>query len=122
MTSSLVGLLINAGTLAMAWLGTAGDIEGARNLVHLFVWAVIVPLTLLALHPAVLRRAAQTPTTTADRWLLWPCRALWWATVGLFGWHGLWVTTAAMVFCTVLTAFGRMRVEILRAEAGEATS
>lgn len=99
---------------ALAWLGLVQGIDGAYNLLMLAVWAMLVPISLLTLHPKVLEGAAATPAPPATPWTDNARRLCWWSAILLCGWHGLWATTTAMLVCTALAWSNNRSVEELR--------
>lgn len=116
MRRDLHGLVVAAVVCGLAWLGFAHEVKGALNLVQLYLWAFVVPGAVALLLPAIQQALARQPALPVPHWLVkWPQRVLWWSSIAAFGWHGYWITTAAMLVCTVLFRMSAEMINSLRA-------
>lgn len=103
-------LTITFGALMVA--GFPFDIEGARNLAQLAVWALYLPLHLLSLSDRMRSEsyAKHKGSPKAPAILRALNRTVTWATLALLGWYGAWVTAGAWVFVIISGASYRAYV------------
>ena len=102
----MIKILTNAALLlgmpTMTYLGFIGGIDGALYLVKFFVWAICLPVGLIALSDAAQKNMAKQPRTGAP--LRFAARLVAWGCLGVMIWTGHIATSVAWGFYILCAA------------------
>lgn len=118
----LIGLALQSalavGLIAGWWFD---DVQGARNVVAFLIWAIFLPVGLMAMcSDAWQRESAAKPPQMAPL-LRWTGDALCWALLLTLVWHG-WVATAiAQGLFMLSVAVYRQQLQKYRAQLANAS-
>lgn len=119
MKNWVLWLAINGGFAGAVWFGFVEGVQGAQHLARFWIWAVAVPLGLLALAESTQKRLVQERPTPARAVVQ---RVIAWVALGILIWHGHIATAAAWAFWMVAEAVCRAGVKKKRAEAAATTA
>ena len=111
---------MNGGFAAAVWFGFIEGVDGAQYLAKFWVWAVALPLGLVALTDEMQKRLGAEPSENALRRAV--AHAIAWAALGVFVWHGHVATAAAWGFWMVAGYVAREGAQKHRALASSAPS
>ena len=105
-------LAMNGGFAAALWFGFVEGVDGAQYVAKFWVWAVAVPMGMMALSDTLQKKLAAEPPT--------PARAvvqhfIAWFALGVFIWHGHIATAVAWGFWMLAAAVCREGVKKHRA-------
>lgn len=115
MKNTLLKITVLAGLPALTYLGFFAGVEGARNVIQFFVWAVCLPLGLLALHPRVQEELAKKPESgKITEFFSWVVSL---GVLVTLAWFGDVVTAVAWGFYLFCVPVSKKGVEARRAEA-----
>ncbi len=107
MKKTLISLAFLAGMPTMTYLGLVAGVDGALYVTKFVVWAVCLPLGLLALTETIQKSLAQEPEAWAIRKAAW--RLVAWACLGMMVWTGHIATAMAWglhMFCMAASSEG----------------
>lgn len=98
---ALYALLFHAVFAAALAAGFFFDVDGARNLVLFYVWAILLPIATLSAMPPAISAAAKKPATPRPL-PSWLRRGLLACYVVALVWAGSWPTAFALCLAVVL--------------------
>lgn len=114
MKKAMLWLVLNGGFAASVWFGFIEGVEGAQYLAKFWVWAVAVPLGLMALTEAVQKKLAAEPEQQRSVNNMVQ-RLIWWFALVVFIWFGHIATAVAWGFWMLAAAVCREGVKKHRA-------
>lgn len=112
----LQGYVLHAAFVSMLLAGWLYNVDGARNVVQFFIWAILLPVGLVGIwSDDFAKNIAKDPE---PKWpLAWASRLLNWACLGLLIWTGSWATGLALGIFMLAGAVVRNRVAEIRKAA-----
>lgn len=117
MMKSLKIISLSIALLFAAYCGTIVGIPGALNILLFFIWAIYLPIGLLALHPTIHKAIAETPPRPIASNVS-SCINL--ITLGILIWTGQLATGIALGFYLFCEAVANIEAKKLRTKAAEA--
>ena len=112
MKKALRWLVLNGGFVAAVWYGFIEGIDGAQYIAKFWVWAVTVPMGLMALTDAMQKKLAAAPPTPVQSNVQ---QLIAWLALGVFIWFGHIATAVAWGFWMLANAICREGVKRHRA-------
>lgn len=100
------------GMPVLVYFGMVDGVEGARYVVQFYVWGVVLPISLLTLHPAVQEHIANTPARGPVKMFITHVVA--WSCLGVMVWTGNMATASAWMICMFCGAIARAGAEKIR--------
>lgn len=97
-------LALNGGFAAAVWFGFIEGVEGAQYVAKFWVWAVALPLGLLALTDDMQQKLAVEPPQPFRRTV---AHLVGWLALGVFVWNGHIATALAWAFWMLAGAVAR---------------
>jgi hypothetical protein len=107
-------LVLNGGFAGAVWFGFVEGVQGAQYLAKFWIWAVAVPMGLMAFTDSLQKKLATEPRTPVRGFVQ---RLIAWGALGVLIWHGHIATAAAWAFWMVAAAVCREGVKKKRADA-----
>lgn len=110
-------MCLSLAMLACAYYGAVEGIPGAQNMLMFFIWAICLPIGLLALHPTMHKSLAEKPPTPIASGL---SHCVGFAILGILIWTGHMATGVAWGFYLFCAAVANHEAKKLRAQAAGA--
>ena len=113
MSKTLIRAALLLGMPTMTYLGLGGGVDGALYVMKFFVWAICLPVGLIALTDVAQKGMAKTPDSGALNKLA--ARLVAWACLGMMIWTGHIATGVAWGFYMLCAAIAYEGVKKHRA-------
>jgi hypothetical protein len=107
-------LMLNGGFAGAVWFGFVEGVHGAQYVAKFWIWAVAVPLGLMALTESMQKKLATEQPTPVRAFVQ---RVIAWGALGVLIWHGHIATATAWAFWMLAAAVCQEGVKKKRAEA-----
>lgn len=120
MKNTLIRIALLIGLPTMTYLGFLGGIEGALYVVKFFVWAICLPVGLIALTETAQNDMAQQSPSGGLFRFAW--RIVAWSALGVMLWTGHIATACAWGFYILCSATAAEGVKRHRAAAEASTA
>lgn len=111
---ALKTMCLSLAMLACAYYGAVEGITGAQNVLMFFIWAICLPIGLLALHPSMHKALAEKRPTPIASAL---SRCVSFAILGILIWTGYIATGVAWGFYLFCAAVANHEAKKLRTQA-----
>ncbi len=111
---ALKTMTLSLAMLACTYYGYVEGIPGAQNVLMFFIWAICLPIGLMALHPTMHKALAEKPPTPIASAL---SRCVSWAILSILIWTGHLAAGIAWGFYLFCAAVANHEVKKLRTQA-----